>query len=115
MEINMQFLKNINSWLGIYFGFWLIGYILSIILFYACAYFQLSVGLLLQSQQSLHFGFWLKIKSSSLQYYLIVGVIWTILAVVLDYFLIVKAFKPEDGYYKLDVCFYYAFRHSYSL
>ena len=31
------------------------------------------------------------------------------MAVVLDYFLIVKLFHPVDGYYKLDVYLYYVF------
>ena len=48
-----------------------------------------------------------KIKSNSLSYYFQVAVIWTVLAIVLDYFLLVKVFKPADGYYKLDVYLYY--------
>ncbi|MBP9699760.1 hypothetical protein KBD71_00595 [Candidatus Woesebacteria bacterium] len=35
------------------------------------------------------------------------GVIWMLLAILLDYFFLVKVFKPEDGYYKLDVYLYY--------
>jgi hypothetical protein len=38
---------------------------------------------------------------------LILAIIWTVIAVVFDYLLIVKAFKPADEYYKLDVYFYY--------
>jgi len=37
------------------------------------------------------------------------AVVWTLIAIVFDYFFIVKAFKPADGYYKLDVYFYYIF------
>jgi hypothetical protein len=48
-----------------------------------------------------------KVKGDTLQYYFIVAVIWTAIAVVLDYLLIVKALKPMDGYYKLDVYLYY--------
>jgi hypothetical protein len=48
-----------------------------------------------------------KIKSVSFPYYFTIAVIWTVIAIVLDYFLIVKAFKPEDGYYKPDVYLYY--------
>lgn len=101
----MQFFKDTLGW-----GFllWLIGYILSIILFMLVP--TSVIGWIITPIATI-ITLWVlikKIKSSSLQYYLIVGVIWTILAVVLDYFLIVKAFKPEDGYYKLDVYFYYA-------
>lgn len=48
-----------------------------------------------------------KIKGNSLQYYLLLAVIWTLLAVVFDYFFLVKVFNPADGYYKLDVYLYY--------
>ena len=48
-----------------------------------------------------------KIKSESLKYYLGIAVIWTLVAVVFDYFFLVKIFKPIDGYYKLDVYIYY--------
>ncbi|MGE5624192.1 MAG: hypothetical protein ACM3ZT_01435 [Bacillota bacterium] len=34
--------------------------------------------------------------------------VWTALAVALDYLLIVKLLKPTDGYYKPDVYLYYA-------
>jgi len=49
-----------------------------------------------------------KIKSTSVQYYVMLAVVWTILAIVLDYFLLVKVFNPADGYYKPDVYLYYA-------
>lgn len=48
-----------------------------------------------------------RVKGGTLSYYLLVGVVWTLIAVVCDYFLLVKVFKPEDGYYKLDVYLYY--------
>ena len=49
-----------------------------------------------------------KIKGDSLKYYVGLAVCWTLIAVVFDYFFLVKAFKPADGYYKLDVYLYYA-------
>ena len=48
-----------------------------------------------------------KVKGESFQYYLLLAVIWTLIAIVFDYFFLVKAFKPADGYYKLDVYLYY--------
>lgn len=39
--------------------------------------------------------------------YIGLGMIWTLLAVLLDYLFIVKFFKSTD-YYKLDVYVYYA-------
>ena len=49
-----------------------------------------------------------KVKGDTLQYYLTLAIVWTITAIVLDYLFIVKAFKPADGYYKLDVYLYYS-------
>ena len=48
-----------------------------------------------------------KVKGDSLGYYLSLAVIWTLIAVVFDYFFLVKVFKPADGYYKFDVYLYY--------
>lgn len=49
-----------------------------------------------------------KVKGDSIKYYLLLGIAWTLIAIVFDYFLLVKAFHPADGYYKLDVYLYYA-------
>ena len=49
-----------------------------------------------------------KIERDSFQCYIGLAVIWTLMAVVLDYFFVVKMLQPADGYYKLDVCLYYA-------
>lgn len=49
-----------------------------------------------------------KIKRESFTCYIGLGVIWTLMAVLLDYFFLVKMLKPADGYYKLDVYIYYA-------
>jgi hypothetical protein len=39
--------------------------------------------------------------------YLLVGFIWALIAVVFDYFFLVKLLNPADGYYKADVYLYY--------
>ena len=49
-----------------------------------------------------------KIERVSFSYYLLIAIFWTLIAVVLDYFLLVKIFNPEDGYYKPDVYLYYS-------
>jgi hypothetical protein len=48
------------------------------------------------------------VKSEDFKYYILLAVFWTAIAVILDYLFIVKALKPADGYYKLDVYLYYA-------
>ena len=105
MEINKQFFKDAFGW-----GFllWLIGYVLGIIFFMFVP--TSAIGWIITPLATL-ITLWVlvrKIKSLSLQYYLAVGIIWTLLAVILDYLLIVKVFKPADGYYKLDVYLYYS-------
>ncbi len=48
-----------------------------------------------------------KIPQLTLNQYLLLGLIWTGIAIIFDYFFLVKAFQPADGYYKLDVYLYY--------
>ena len=102
--MNKYFFKDTLGW-----GFllWLTGYILGIVLFMIVP--PSTIGWIISPIATI-FTLWVlvkKIKSSSLQHYLVIGFFWTILAIVLDYFLIVKALKPDDGYYKLDVYLYY--------
>ena len=102
--MNKQSLKDSLGW-G--FVLWLIGYILGIALFFvlpasSIGWFILPVGLIITLWVLLK-----KIKGDTLQYYLILAAVWTVIAVVLDYIFIVKALNPADGYYKLDVYLYY--------
>lgn len=47
-----------------------------------------------------------KIKRDSFGCYIGLGVVWTIMAITLDYFFLVKLFKAAN-YYKTDVYIYY--------
>jgi hypothetical protein len=103
--MNKQFLKDALGW-GIIL--WLIGYILGIVLFKAVP--PLLLGWVIMPIGTI-ITLWVlfkKIKSDSLKYYLGIALVWTVIAVVFDYFFLVKVFKPADGYYKLDVYIYYA-------
>jgi hypothetical protein len=41
---------------------------------------------------------WKKVKGDSFRYYLLLALVWLVIAVVFDYFFLVQAFKPaEDG------------------
>ena len=89
------------------FLLWLIGYGLGIVLFVInpaiIGWVLTPVGTVLT--------LWVlfkKINSNSLGYYFSLSVAWTLIAIVFDYFFLVKAFKPADGYYKFDVYLYYA-------
>jgi hypothetical protein len=93
--------------LGWGLALWLIGYVLGIV-------FIAVVGPSLVGWLILPIGVaitcWIllrKIKSQGLTRYLILGVTWTLVAMVGDYFFIVRAFHPTDGYYKTDVYLYY--------
>ena len=103
--MNKELLKDTLGW-----GFilWLIGYALGIILFSIVSpatigWLIMPIGIIITLWVLLK-----KVKGNYVQYYLILGIAWTLIAIVLDYLFIVKAFKPTDGYYKLDVYLYYA-------
>ncbi len=103
--MNEQLLKDSLGW-GL--ALWFIGYALGIILVFLLPA-QLIGWAIMPIGMIITFGVLLKkVKENSFQYYLILAVVWTVIAVVFDYLFIVKAFKPADGYYKLDVYLYYA-------
>jgi hypothetical protein len=88
------------------FALWLFGYILGFAFFALVpqemiGWFILPFGVI--------FTLWIlfkKIKRESFFCYVGLGVIWTIMAIALDYVFIVKLLKSGD-YYKIDVYFYY--------
>jgi hypothetical protein len=102
--LTKQFYKDAFGW-----GFilWLIGYALGIMLFTVV---PLSVvGWIIMPIGTI-ITIWVlfkKVKWDSVHYYASLAVIWVLIAVVFDYFFLVKVFKPVDGYYKLDVYLYY--------
>ena len=100
-----QLLRDAFGW-G--FVLWLIGFALGMILFsivpaWAIGWIILPIGVVITV-----WVLFKKIGGDTFQYYLILAVVWTLIAVLFDYFFLVKAFKPADGYYKLDVYLYYA-------
>ena len=103
--MNKHFLKDAFGW-----GFilWLIGYGLGIMFF---AFVPSSmIGWIIMPIGAI-ITLWVlfkKIKADSFRYYAGLAVVWVLIAAVFDYLFIVKAFKPADGYYKLDVYLYYA-------
>jgi hypothetical protein len=102
--MNRQFLKDALGWAPI---LWLIGYGLGMALFafvplWAIGWIITPIGTALTIWVAIK-----KIKGATLGYYLGVAAVWTAIAVIFDYFFLVKAFNPVDGYYKLDVYIYY--------
>jgi hypothetical protein len=93
----------------IFWGFilWLFGYILGFIFFAfvpkeMIGWYVMSLGI-----AATLFVLFKWIKREEFMCYIGLGVIWTIMAVVLDYFFIVKMLNSPD-YYRLDVYLYYA-------
>ncbi len=102
--MSKQLIKDTLGW-GV--ALWSIGYVLGIILFIISPYsligwFIMPVGVVVLLWVLLK-----KIKSESLKYYLTLSISWTIIAVIFDYIFLVRLFKPQDGYYKIDVYIYY--------
>lgn len=101
--------KNLKNFLNtVMWGFilWLFGYILGIVFFMFMP--KEYIGLAIMPLGIL-FMLWVllkKIKRDEFKCYIGLGVIWLIMAVVLDYFFLVKLFNSTD-YYKLDVFIYY--------
>jgi len=104
MITNKQFYKDALGW-G--FALWLIGYVLGIMLFAVAPLSMIGWIILPIGTIITLWVLFKKVKSEALQYYFLLAVSWTLLAVVLDYVFIVRMFKPADGYYKLDVYLYY--------
>jgi uncharacterized membrane protein len=102
--MNRQLIKDSLGW-----GFilWLIGYLLGFVFFFVLppsliGWAIMPIGLAITLWVLLK-----KVNSESFNYYLILAVIWTAIAVAFDYLFIVKALNPADGYYKPDVYLYY--------
>jgi hypothetical protein len=98
-----QLLKDSLVW-G--FVLWLIGYILSFILFFVVS--PMMIGWIIAPIGTVItlLVLFKKIKSDDFGYYLKLGIGWLILAVILDYLFIVKMLNPA-GYYKPAVYLYY--------
>jgi len=102
--MDKKFLYQSIGW-GI--GLWLIGYVLGIIFFMIMpanliGWVISPIGILITLWVLLK-----KVKGDDMIYYLKIAIVWTAIAVVFDYLFLVLLFKPADGYYKLDVYFYY--------
>lgn len=96
-----QLLKDVFGW-----GFivWLVGYILGFLFFFAVP--QEYLGWVIMPFGVL-FALWVLFRRVTYDGYILIALVWTAMAFVLDYIFIVKVLKPADGYYKLDVYVYY--------
>ena len=86
---------------------WLIGYILGIILFFVVP--KNYIGWVITPFATI-ITIWViikRIKRPELMCYFGLGLIWTIIAVVMDYIFLVQLFHIGITYYKPDVFLYY--------
>lgn len=102
--MDKQFLKDAFGW-GI--GLWLIGYMLGFIFFAIVPPSMLGWVIMPFGILITLWVLFKKVKGASFGYYVKMGLVWVLIAVILDYLFIVKALNPADGYYKLDVYLYY--------
>jgi len=103
--MNKQSIINNFGW-----GFllWLFGYLLSFVLFFivppmTIGWILLPIGIIVTLWVLIK-----KVKAEAMSQYIAMGFIWLIIAIVFDYFFIVKALHPTNGYYKPSVYIYYA-------
>jgi len=93
--MDKQLLKDSLGW-GL--ALWLIGYVLGIVLIFMLpasmiGWVIMPVGVIIT--------FWVlfkKVKANGFQYYLILAVIWTMIAVFFDYLFIVKTFNSPGTF-----------------
>lgn len=102
--MNKQLLKDALGW-G--FVLWFVGYLLGIIFFILVPTTILGWVIMPIGTAITLWVLFKKIKSNFIKYYLLLAIVWTLMAIIFDYFFLVKIFKPVDGYYKLDVYLYY--------
>ena len=99
--------EKIKSMLTWGFILWLIGYIAGFILFFIVP--KNYIGWVITPFATL-FAIWVlmkKIKRPELMCYFGTGLIWTLMAVGLDYIFLVKMLNTGSSYYKPDVYLYY--------
>ncbi|MFC1629712.1 hypothetical protein ACFL11_00590 [Patescibacteria group bacterium] len=103
--MSKQLLKDTLGW-----GFilWIIGYGLGIVLFFVAPFSMIGWLIMPIGTAITLWVLFKKIKGDSFKYYFLLAISWTLIAVVFDYFFLVKALNPTDGYYKLDVYLYYS-------
>jgi hypothetical protein len=103
--MNRRFAKELLGW-G--FALWLIGYVLGIVLIGVVGTSLVGWLILPVGVAATCWVLLTKVRSEGLVHYTILGVVWALVAIVLDYVFIVQVFHPADGYYKPDVYVYYA-------
>lgn len=97
----------IKDMLGLGTGLWLIGYLASLLLFFSP--FADSMGWIITAVCTpvtiAIAWWWFRERDLPLTYFVLVGLAWTVIAIVLDYLCIVRLFQTP--YYEIDIFVYY--------
>lgn len=99
--------KLLKDALGWGFALWLIGYLLSIVLFFLVPANMIGWVIMPIGTATTLWVLFKKVNGHSFGYYAVLAAIWTLMAIILDYIFVVKALNPADGYYKPAVYIYY--------
>lgn len=99
------FLRNCIGW-GLLL--WFIGYVLGFVFFALVPADQIGWYIMPLGWAITIFVLWRWVRTTWLPQALMLGLVWTLFAIALDYIFIVRMLQPDDGYYKLDVYIYYA-------
>ena len=98
----------VKDTVGLGTGLWLFGYLASLVLFFSP--FSGTMGWIITAVFTpvtiAITWWWFRARDLPLGYYAGVGVVWTVIAIVLDYLFIVQLFRAD--YYGPDVFVYYA-------
>ena len=87
---------------------WLFGYVLGLLLFAVVPTAIIGWIILPAGVAVTLWVLYRRVSVTAPRDYFVIAAVWTAIAIVLDFVLIVKAFHPPDGYYKADVYLYYA-------
>ncbi|MFA6017092.1 MAG: hypothetical protein WC744_03330 [Patescibacteria group bacterium] len=90
------------------FVLWLVGYVAGFLLFFVVP--KENIGWIITPFATI-LTIWViikKVKRPELMCYFGLGLLWTIMAIGLDYVFLVKMLKTGSAYYKLDVYLYYS-------
>lgn len=98
----------IKDTVGLGTGFWLLGYVVSLVLFFSpyAAIMGWIITPVFTPVTLTITWWWFRKRDLQPGYYIRVGLVWTLIAIVLDYLFIVQLFQAS--YYGIDVFFYYA-------
>lgn len=94
------------------FILWFVGYVAGFVLFFIVP--KEYIGWIITPLATV-LTIWVivkKVKRPELKCYFGLGLMWTVMAVALDYLFIVKILKTGNAYYKLDVLLYYVLTFS---